>query len=99
MRTYFFLLLFVWWLLLLLTFVPALMAGLVCGWPMRSLGWKRGALAGLVGGIVGVGFSMLWYIGIPSIDFIAGEYWGLLIPVSSVVSAWMICRIWSRRLR
>lgn len=42
MRTYFFLLIFLWWLLLLLTFIPALMVGMLCAWRMAGITWKRG---------------------------------------------------------
>ena len=61
MRTYFFLLIFLWWLLLLLTFVPALMVGLFCGWRMAGSTWQKGLVAGLTAGFVGVAWSLTWY--------------------------------------
>ena len=103
MRTYFILVFVFWWwpLLLLLTFVPAIVAGAVCGWRMRGLDWKRRVLAGLVSGFVGLGCSIAWYaVGTPGMDFMLWLYCNLVLPVPSVTGAWMTCRLCSRsRLR
>ncbi len=98
MQTYFFLLWFVWWLLLALTFLPAIAIGLLCGWRMSGLTWRKGLLAGLAGGFVGVACSMGWYwiegLFLPRTDVIFVGYF--LLPVPSVASAWGICRLWQR---
>ena len=59
MRTYLFLLIFLWWLLLLLTFAPALIVGLLCGWKMAGMTWQKGLAAGLAGGFVGMACSIV----------------------------------------
>ena len=98
MWTYFFLLIYLWWLLLLFTFVPALAVGLLCGWKTASLTWRKGLVAGLAGGFVGVACSMGWYWCIrllPPNDVIAGGYViGSVLPIASTASTWGICRFW-----
>ena len=98
MRTYFFLLIFLWWLLLLLTFVPALMVGLLCAWRMAGMTWRKGLAAGLAGGFAGVASSMAWYWFtwlLPPNDMDIIGYF--LLPIPSAASAWAICCLWQRR--
>ena len=98
MRTYFFLVIFLWWLLLLLTFAPALIVGLLCGWRMAGMTWKKGLAAGLAGGFVGVACSMAWYWFtdlMPGSDVIIVGYF--MLPIPSAASAWAICRLGQRR--
>ena len=98
MRTYFFLLFFLWWLLLLLTLLPALMVGLICAWRMDRVSWRKGLLAGLAGGFVGVACSIGWYcfetLLLPRNEIIFLGYF--LLPAPSGAAAWAICRLWRR---
>lgn len=100
MRTYLFLLIFLWWLLLLLTFAPALIVGLLCGWKMAGMTWQKGLAAGLAGGFVGMACSIVWYwftYLIPGSGVAAVGYF--MLPIPSVASVWAICRLWQRRSR
>lgn len=83
--------------LLALTFVPALAVGLLCGWRMAGMTWKKGTIAGLAGSFVGVSCSVGWYgftFVLPPNDVIAGGY--VMLPVPSAATAWLICRLWVR---
>ncbi len=99
MRTYFFLLILLWWLLLALTFVPALATGLVCAWRMAGVSWRKGMLAGLAGGCVGVACSIGWYWFegqlLPQNDLLFIGYF--MLPIPSAATAWAICRRWRRQ--
>ena len=100
MRTYFFLLIFLWWLLLLLTFVPALAVGLVCAWRMDGVSWRKGVLAGIAGGLVGVAGSMGWYWleGLFLLPYSSASFVGyFLLPIPSGAVAWGACRLRRRR--
>ena len=100
MLTYFFLLIFFWWALLLLTFVPALAVGLLCAWRRNRVGWRKGLLAGLIGGFAGVACSLGWYWfeGLVLLPEASNAYIGyLLLPIPSGMAAWAICRFRRRR--
>ncbi len=100
MLTYFFLLIFLWWLLLLLAFVPALAVGLVCAWRMDGVSWRKGLLAGIAGGFVGVAGSMGWYWleGLFLLPEASSSFVGyFLLPIPSGAAAWGACRLWRRR--
>ena len=100
MLTYFFLLIFLWWLLLPLTFVPALAVGLVCAWRMDGVSWRKGLLAGIAGGFVGVAGSMGWYWleGLFLLPGASSSFVGyFLLPIPSGSAAWGTCRVWRSR--
>ena len=101
MRTYFFLLVFLWWLLLLLTFIPGLAVGLACAWRMDGVSWRKGVLAGIAGGFVGVAGSMGWYWleGLFLLPEDSSSFVGyFLLPIPSGTAAWLVCRFWRRRI-
>ena len=100
LESLFFIIFHYWPFLLALTFMPALMVGMLCAWGMAEMTWRKGFVAGMAGGLVGVACTMgwCWFTNlIPGSDVITVGYF--MLPIPSGASAWAICRLWQRRLR
>ena len=94
------LLIFIFWLPLpAFAAMPAMLTGWICAWRMTDIGWRKGPLAGLGGGVLGVAIAIAWYF----LTLAFQEYEGLpilygyvLAPILSAAVAWALCRLWSR---
>ena len=76
------------------------MVGMLCAWRMAGITWKKGLVAGVAGGIVGVACSIAWYwltSLIPGSDVIIVGYF--MLPIPSAANAWALCRLLQRRSR